>query len=129
MAFKLGTSKGLKASGGNITSKFKFARNKEVVPGVPAFKKKLDDGILGEANMDGTIYVSNKVPEAEVERVVVHETQHLTDMKIGRTTYDDQAVYHQGQVWPRGNGYITDPSTGKKYPEGDRNLPWENNKV
>jgi hypothetical protein len=34
-----------------------------------------------------------------------------------------------GQVWPRGNGYITDPNTGKKYSEGDRNLPWENNKV
>ena len=41
MAFKLGTSKGLKASGGNITSKFKFARNKEVVPGVPVLKKSL----------------------------------------------------------------------------------------
>jgi glycogen debranching enzyme len=50
-------------------------------------------------------------------------------MKIGKTTYDDNAVYHMGQVWPRGNGYITDPNTGKKYSEGDRNLPWENNKV
>ena len=71
MAFKLGSE----------NRDFKNSGNTRI------FKKKLDDGILGEANMDGTIYVSNKVPEAEVERVVVHETQHLTDMKIGRTTY------------------------------------------
>jgi len=69
------------------------------------------------------------VPEEEVERVVVHEVQHQTDMKIGRTTYDDNAVYHQGQVWPRGDGYIMDPSTGVKYQEGDKELPWENDKV
>ena len=33
------------------------------------------------------------------------------------------------KVWPRGNGYITDPYTGKKYAEGDPNLPWEKNKI
>jgi len=113
MAFKLGSE----------NRDFKSSSNTRI------FRKKLDDGILGEANMDGTIYVSNKVPDCQVEHVVVHETQHLTDMKIGRTTYDDQAVYHQGQVWARGDGYITDPFTGKKYEEGSNELPWENDKV
>ena len=113
MAFKLGSEK-------------RQIRNSS---NTPIFRKKLGDGIMGEANNDGSIYVDVSVPEEEVERVVVHETQHLTDMKIGRTTYDDQAVYHQGQVWARGDGYITDPFTGKKYEEGSNELPWENDKV
>jgi hypothetical protein len=50
-------------------------------------------------------------------------------MKTGEETYDDNAVYFHGQVWPRGNGYIMDPNTGKKYKEGDKNLPWESNKL
>ena len=29
----------------------------------------------------------------------------------------------------RGNGYITDPHTGKKYEEGSDELPWENDKI
>ena len=93
------------------------------------FKKKLGEGIMGEANSDGSIYIDVSVPKDQVEYVATHEMQHQTDMKIGKTTYDDNAVYHMGQVWPRGNGYITDPFTGKKYPEGSKELPWEKNKV
>jgi hypothetical protein len=50
-------------------------------------------------------------------------------MELGTETYDDNAVYYKGEVWPRGNGYIIDPNTGQKYPEGDRRLPWEANKI
>ncbi len=113
MAFKLGKE----------TRGFKNSSNTKI------FKKKLDDGIMGEANADGSIYVDVNVPEEMVEYVATHEMQHQTDMEIGKTTYDDNAVYHMGQVWPRGNGYITDPHTGKRYSEGDKNLPWEKNKV
>jgi len=131
MAFKLGTSKGLKASGGNITSKFKFARNKEVVPGVPVFKKKLDEGVVAEANADGSIFVSKDIDEnsQEYRRAMVHEVQHNTAMRIGSETYDDDFVYFHGVKWRRQNGYIIDPYTGKKYEEGSNELPWENNKV
>ena len=113
MAFKLGSE----------------SRNIKNSSNTKIFKKNLDEGIMGEANSDGSIYIDISVPENQVEYVATHEMQHQTDMKIGKTTYDENAVYHMGQVWPRGDGYITDPSTGKKYPEGDRNLPWENNKV
>ncbi len=113
MAFKLGKE----------TRGFKNSSNTKI------FKKKLDDGIMGEANADGSIYVDVNVPEEMVEYVATHEMQHQTDMEIGKTTYDDNAVYHMGQVWARGNGYITDPHTGKRYLEGDKNLPWEKNKV
>ena len=113
MAFKLGKEKrGFKNSG-----------NTKI------FKKKLGDGIMGEANSDGSIFVDPSVPKDIVNYVATHEMQHQTDMKIGKTTYDDNAVYHMGQVWPRGNGYIMDPHTGKKYPEGSRELPWEANKI
>ena len=131
MAFKLGSSKGLKASGGNIKSKFKFKSGEEAVPGTPVFRKKLDENILAEANMDGSIYVSKDLQPDDpmLKQAIVHEMQHITAMKIGNETYDDNAVYYEGEVWPRGDGYITDPNTGKKYQEGDKSLPWEANKI
>ena len=131
MAFKLGSGKTLQASGGNIKSKFKFKQQEEVAPGVPVYKKKLDNGILAEANMDGSIYVNNSVDENDpmFKRIMNHEMQHVTKMKTGEETYDDSAVYFQGEVWPRGDGYVTDPNTGKKYKEGDKKLPWESNKI
>lgn len=113
MAFKLGSEK-------------RQIRNSS---NTPIFRKKLGDGIMGEANSDGSIYIDPSVPEDEVNYVATHEMQHQTDMKIGRTTYDDNAVYHMGQVWPRCNGYIMDPNTGKKYSEGSKELPWENDKI
>jgi len=131
MAFKLGGKKGLDAEGGNIKGKFKFKKADLSVPGVPVYKKKLDDNILGEANMDGSIYISNKVDEdsPELARVMNHEMQHVTAMNIGNETYDDNAVYFNGEVWPRGEGYIMNPHTGEKLQEGDPSLPWESNKL
>ena len=65
MAFKLGREKGLQAEGGNIKSKFKFRTENEVIPGTPVFRKKLGDNILAEANMDGSIFVSEEIhPDA-----------------------------------------------------------------
>jgi len=113
MAFKLGKEK----------RNYKDSSNTKI------FRKKLGDGVLGEANMDGSIYVDKSVPQDMVNYVATHEAQHRTAMQLGTETYDDNAVYYKGEVWPRGNGYIIDPRTGKKYPEGDRRLPWEANKI
>ncbi len=131
MGFKLGKSKGLQAQGGNIKSKFKFKSGNEAIPGTPVYKKKLEDGVLAEANMDGSIFVNKDydIDSPMMKYTMNHEMQHLTKIKTGEETYDDKAVYFQGQVWPRGNGYVTDPSTGKKYKEGDKKLPWEANKI
>jgi hypothetical protein len=127
MAFKLGR----KAK--PITERtmaFKQASDLSV-PGTPVLNKNLQDGILGEANADGTIYVNKNIdPDSPVmKRVLNHEMQHITDMKIGKSTYTDDYVLHDGVMWPRGNGYIMDPHTGKKYKEGDKALPWESNKL
>ena len=131
MAFKLGGSKGLQASGGNIKSKFKFKSNDEAVPGTPVFRKKLGDGILAEANMDGSIYISEDIDPRDpmMAQALKHEMQHITAMRIGNETYDDSAVYYKGETWRRVNGFIIDPHTGKRYKEGDTNLPWEANKI
>lgn len=131
MAFKLGGKKGLNAESGNIKGKFKFKNDDLSVPGVPVYKKKLDNNVLGEANMDGSIYVSKDVDDNDpmMNRVLNHEAQHITAMKIGNETYDDNAVYFNGEVWPRGEGYILNPHTGEKLQEGDPSLPWEANKL
>ena len=131
MAFKLGRSKGLQAQGGNIKSKFKFKSGDEIIPGTPVYKKKLEEGVLAEANMDGSIFVNKDydIDSPMMKYTMNHEMQHLTKIKTGEETYDDSAVYFEGEVWPRGDGYVIDPRTGKKYIEGDKELPWESNKI
>ena len=131
MAFKLGSSKGLRAKGGNIESKFKFTTKNEIIPGTPVFKKKLGDGILAEANMDGSIYISEdlKSDDPMLHQAMRHEMQHVTAMKLGTETYDDNNVYFHGEVWPRENGFIINPHNGEKLIEGDKRLPWEANKI
>ncbi len=131
MAFKLGSSKGLQASGGNIKSKLAFKKgDSNIVPGTPIYRVNLEGTIQGEANMDGSIYIDKSITPCseEEQHVLVHEMQHITDMKTGRTTYNDDFVIHDGQRWRRVNGEIIDPYTGKAVPEGG-DLPWENNKV
>ena len=131
MAFKLGREKGLQASGGNIKSKLKFRTENETIPGTPVYKKKLGDGILAEANMDGSIYISKDMhpDDPMLQQAMRHEMQHVTAMKLGTETYDDDNVYFQGETWSRENGFITNPHTGEKFIEGDDRLPWESNKI
>jgi len=132
LAFKLGREKGLQAEGGNIKSKFKFKASDISVPGTPVFRKSLGEDVLGEANMDGSIYLSEDLQPGSLEETetLLHEMQHSTAMKLGTETYDDNAVYYKGEVWPRGDGWIMNPHTGEKFEEGDKeNLPWEANKI
>ena len=135
MAFKLGSSKKFEARAGKIKRKFNFKAGNEIVPGTPVFRKKLDDGVLAEANMDGSIFVSKDMDPNDpmFKYTLNHEMQHITKIKTGEETYDDNAVYYEGQAWPRvevaGQNVILDPNTGRYYPEGSKDLPWENNKI
>jgi hypothetical protein len=62
MGFKLGKEKGFQANNGEIKTKLSFRRNQQAtIPGTPIIPMPLAEGIMGEANMDGTIYVSNKL--------------------------------------------------------------------
>ena len=65
MGFKLGSERGNYAVSGEIKTKMRFGKESggdASVPGVPVIRKPLAEGILGEANMDGSIFISNEVP-------------------------------------------------------------------
>ena len=128
MAFKLGRARQQVASGGNINKKLSFKSYEASVSGTPVIRKKLDEGILGEANMDGTIYVSDKVqPNSQEERqVLLHEMRHATDMKLGKLAYNDDSVYYDGVTYPREtiNGKDMIKVDGKWKEAGD-DFPWE----
>ena len=64
MGFKLGSERGNYAVSGEIKTKMRFGKDSggdASVPGTPVIRKTLEPGISGEANMDGTIYVSDEI--------------------------------------------------------------------
>ena len=131
MAFKLGTERGLEVTGGEIRSKMRFhqeAGGDASVPGTPVIRKDLEDGVLGEANMDGSIYLSNTVqPNSHEEtQVLLHEMQHATDMRVGKLAYGDDFVKHNGVTYPREtrNGKDMIKINGK-WTEAGGDFPWE----
>ena len=103
MGFKLGREKGLQVSNGEIKDKMRISKDHMSIPGTPIIRKDLGKGIMGEANMDGSIYISNLVePDSEEEReVLIHEMRHATDMKIGKLKYEDDYIKYNGETYKR----------------------------
>jgi len=128
MAFKLGKARQPIANGGVVDRKLSFRSDDASIPGTPVIRKKLEEGILGEANMDGSIYISNTIqPGSQEERqVLLHEMRHATDMKLGRLAYNDDGVYYDGITYPREtiNGKDMIKIDGKWKEAGD-DFPWE----
>ena len=128
MAFKLGKSSQPVARGGNINKKLSFKTYDASVSGNPVIRKKLDEGILGEANMDGSIFISDEIPiNSPMERqVLLHEMRHATDMKLGKLAYGDDHVYYDGVTYPREtiNGKDMIKVDGQWKEAGD-DFPWE----
>ena len=132
MGFKLGKQRSNYAVNGVIKTKLRFgqeAGGEASIPGTPVVRKNLGEGILGEANMDGSIYISNKVmPGSEEEKQVInHEMRHATDMKIGKLAYGDNFVKYNGKIYPRktinGKDMIIVDGVAKE--AGDHDFPWE----
>ena len=100
------------------------------VPGTPIIRVPLDKDVMGEANMDGTIYVnSNIMPGSEEDRQVInHEMRHATDMKLGKLAYDDNSVTYNGEVFLREtiNGKDMVKVDGEWKEAGETSFPWEN---
>jgi len=133
MGFKLGSERGNYAVSGEIRTKMRF--NKEggdtdvSVPGTPIIRKDLESGVMGEANMDGSIYISNElIPGSPEERqVITHEMRHATDMKIGKLEYGDNYIKYNGEAFAREtiNGKDMINVYGEWKEAGDTGFPWE----
>ena len=91
----------------------------------PIFRKKLDPGVMGEANNDGSINISNKIkPGSPLEKEVVkHEQKHVDDMKSGKLAYGDDYIRYNGNTYKRKDGKIK--YNGKWIEEGSKDFPWE----
>ena len=133
MGFKLGKNKGFEATGGEIKTKMRFGKQAGdvgSVPGTPVIRVPLDEDVLGEANMDGTIYVNeNIIPGSFEDRQVInHEMRHSTDMKLGKLAYDDNSITYNGEVFPRMDidGVASILVDGEWKEAGDTGFPWEN---
>ena len=131
----MGSNRGLEANSGEIKTKLSFRRNQQAtIPGTPIIAKDLGDGdkfeILGEANMDGTIYVSDKLDpnSPEYRQVINHEMRHATDMRLGKLAYDDDHVMYNGERFEREDidGVDSILVDGKWKEAGDTGFPWEN---
>lgn len=128
MAFKLGSEKSNYAINGEIKTKMRFGKESggdASLPGVPVIRKELDKGIMGEANNDGSMFISDQiVPGSDKEKeVLMHEMVHLTDMKLGKLAYNDDYIKWDGNIYERKNGMIN--YEGQMMPEGDKSFPWE----
>tara|TARA_Y100000361_G_scaffold145729_1_gene155319 strand:- start:411 stop:833 length:423 start_codon:yes stop_codon:yes gene_type:complete len=133
MGFKLGSERGNYAVSGEIKTKMRFGKQTgeaSSTPGTPIIRVPLDEGIMGEANMDGTIYVNkNIIPGSEEDRQVInHEMRHATDMKIGKLSYSDDHVMYNGERFERMdvNGVDSILVDGQWKEAGDTGFPWEN---
>ena len=102
-----------------------FKQTDASVPGTPVLRKDLGKGILGEANNDGSIFISHKVKSGseQEEHVLMHEMVHLTDMKVGKLAYDDNFIKWNGEIYDRKKGKIF--YNNEWVPEGSKDFPWE----
>jgi len=128
MAFKLGRTRQFEASGGEVKQKLSFRNEQVSVPGTPVIRKSLAPGIMGEANMDGSIYISNEVQPGskEEDQVLLHEMRHATDMRTGKLAYNDDSIKYNGITYPREtiNGRDMIKVDGK-WTEAGGDFPWE----
>ena len=132
MGFKLGTERGNYAVSGEIKTKMRFGKDSggdASVPGTPVIRKDLGFDIFGEANMDGSIYISDTIrPNSFEERQVInHEMRHATDIKIGKLTYEDDYIMYNGERFERQDidGVDSILVDGEWKEAGDTGFPWE----
>ena len=133
MGFKLGKNRGFEATAGEIKTKMRFGKQageEGSVPGTPVIRLPLDEGVMGEANMDGSIYINEQIVPGSFEdrQVINHEMRHATDMKLGKLEYGDHHVKYNGETFHRetidGKDMILVDGEWKE--AGDTGFPWEN---
>ena len=62
----------------------------------PIYFVEEEEGVLGRANMNGTITINSKVKSPnQIKEIIKHEKVHIDQMKDGRLAYDDNNIYHR----------------------------------
>ena len=107
---------------------FKLGSEKREYKGpdnTPIFRKKMGEGVLGEANNDGSININEKLEPGskKYNEVVKHEKDHVDRMASGELGYGNDWVKWRGKTYKRKDGKIK--YNGKWVKEGDEGLPWE----
>ena len=85
-----------------------------VVDNTPIYQKDMDEGVMGQANKNGSIVLNKNLSPLEQKEVIKHEKVHLNQMERGDLDYDNDNVYWKGKKIPRCT-----------MDEGNKNLPWE----
>ena len=132
MGFKLGKERGNYAVGGEIKTKMRFGKQaggEGSVPGPPVIRVPLEPDVMGEANMDGSIYINELIEPGSFEdrQTINHEMRHATDIKIGKLSYEDDYITYNGEDFPRMDidGVDSILVDGKWKEAGDTGFPWE----
>ena len=62
----------------------------------PIYFVEEEKGVLGRANINGTITINSKVKSpSQIKEIIKHEKVHINQMKDGRLAYDDNNIYHR----------------------------------
>jgi len=93
---------------------YKMKMGKLSIDNTPIYQMETEEGVMGQANKNGSIIVDKNLSPLEQEDVVRHEKVHLDQMERGDLDYDNNNVYWKGKKIPRST-----------MDEGDKNLPWE----
>ncbi len=133
MGFKLGKAKQNYMTNGVLKTKLTFGSEagdlNVSVPGTPVIRKNLGTDVLGEANMDGSIYISNTIqPGSQLEQEAIREEMiHATEIKLGKLAYSDNDVTYNGVTYPREtiNGKDMIKVDGQWKEAGAHDFPWE----
>ena len=93
---------------------YKMKMGKLSMDNTPIYQMETEEGVMGQANKNGSIIVDKNLSPLEQEDVVRHEKVHLDQMERGDLDYDNNNVYWKGKKIPRST-----------MDEGDKKLPWE----
>lgn len=87
------------------------------IDNTPVYYVKEEDGVLGRANLCGSIIINDKVRDPKlIKEIIKHEGQHVKDIKNGLLWYDDKNVYY------RNNANKPFKKYSKEY---NKKSPWE----
>ncbi len=91
------------------------------IDNTPVYFVKEEEGVLGRANMNGTITVNENIKSpAQVKEVIKHEKVHVDQMKDGRLAYDEENIYHRKSGKGKWNVKKRSPKT-----DGSPSTWWE----